>query len=327
MKNRFVVLSIALLCIFLFSTFAAAQLPIGNVSNPTSASCSGFEKKAVCTQYTVTCPNIAPATVIIGVNTGGAPILLIDGSGWTLPGSNDFASAYITAGYTVFEARWSVPWELVGTGYTPNLMNAACLGATLISYIANGSPIAVQGGSAGSSVIAYALSWYGLSNLVSVAEMASGPVFSNVEMGCETPLVGNVTIIPTNGEPWTDFPNYAVGIPTLLTTYTGYTCEPKKASSGTANQAWLNQSINAPGGQTSFPTTYISLWLCATAQTVNNSSAQGYLWASTVTTPWNLTALTGCSGDENPEQALTPQGETGFNAITADLEQNYPAIP
>lgn len=322
MKNHFVTL-----CVVLFSSFAAAQLPTGNVSNPTSASCSGFQKHAVCTQYTVTCPNVAPATVIVGVNSGGAPILLIGGSGWTSPGSSDFASAFVSDGYTVIEAKWINPWELVGSGYTPSLMNAACLPATLISYVANGSPIAVQGGSAGSAALAYALSWYGLSNLVSVAEMTSGPVFSNVEMGCEVPKAGEVTIVPTDGEPWTDFPYFAVGIPALLSTYTGYACEPKQGSSTKANQAWLNQSINAPGALTSFPTTYLSLWLCATAQTVNNSSAQGYLWASTITTPWQLTAMTGCSGDENPEQALTPQGETGFDAIKADLEGHYPAQP
>src|ERR1700722_9363952 len=128
MKNYFVILCMAILCIVLFSTFAAAQLPIWTMSPPTLTTCSGFQKHAVCNQYTVTCPNVAPATVVIGVNAGGAPILLIDGSGWTTPGSNDFAAAFITDGYTVIEAKFTNPWELVGTGYTPNLMNAACLG-------------------------------------------------------------------------------------------------------------------------------------------------------------------------------------------------------
>ena len=187
MKKQIVMLCVVILGIVLFSTLAAAQLPIGTVTNPTAASCSGFQKHAVCTQYTVTCPNVAPATVIIGVNAGGAPIFLMNGSGWTSPGSNDFAAAYIADGYTVIEAAFTNSWELVGTGYTANIMNAACVPATVLSYVANGSPIAAQGGSAGSAALGYAMAWYGLSNLISVAEMASGPVFSNVELGCEYP--------------------------------------------------------------------------------------------------------------------------------------------
>jgi len=325
-KKHFVMLCMVL-GVVLFSTLATAQLPIGTVTNPVSVTCKGFQKHAVCTQYTVTCPNIAPATVVVGVNAGGAPIFLMNGSGWTSPGSNDFAAAYIADGYTVIEASFTNSWELVGTGYTANVMNAACGPATVLSYVANGSRIAAQGGSAGSAALGYAMSWYGLSNLVSVAEMASGPVFSNIELGCEYPQAGAVTILPTNGAPWTDFPYFAIGIPTLLTTYTGYACEPKQGSSDKANQAWLNQSINAPGALTAFPNTYLSMWLCETAQQTNNSAAQGYLWISTVTTPWQLTAMTGCAGDENPEKATTPQGLDGFDAIKADLEGHYPAIP
>ncbi len=297
-------------------------LPLGTVTNNGSVGCSGFPKNAVCSQLLISCPNVAEATVTIGVVSGGAPIFLMNGSGWTLVGQANYASRYIKDGYTVIQAKWAVPWQAPGVVYTGNLMNAACRPATLLNYVANGLPVAVQAGSGGAGALGYALSWYGLASLVSVAEITSGPVYSNIEQGCEVPQAAAVEILPTDGSPWSDQPYYSPGVPQTMTQYTGYVCLPKNATSGTADQAWLNESINALGAETSF-STYLSLWLCASSQSVNNSEGQGYLWISQITSPWQLTAMTGCSGSEDIDGALTPEGETGFNALVGDLEGRW----
>src|SRR5208282_4513681 len=48
-------------------------------------------------------------------------------------------------------------------------------------------PKCAQGFSAGSSAVAYALAWYGAGSYLDNAELLSGPVFSDIQQGCEYP--------------------------------------------------------------------------------------------------------------------------------------------
>jgi hypothetical protein len=300
-------------------------LPLGTVSNQQSIACSGFPKGSTCQQITISCPQLADAILTIGTLAGKnhKTIFLMNGSTWTISGMGSYAETYQHAGYTAVLAKFTNPWQAPGTGFTGNMMNAACRTSTLLAYVADGSPIAVQAASGGAGAFAYAVAWYGLASSVPVAEITSGPVYADIEQGCEVLKAPDVTIVPTEGDSWSSQTWYQNGIPPNMTVYTGHTCLPHSDTSGTVDQAWLDQSVNAPGAVNNFPTTYLSMWLCATSQTPNNSAGQGYLWIAQVLSSWSLTAMTGCSGSEDVDAALTPEGVTGFTAITADLEARW----
>jgi hypothetical protein len=244
----------------------------------------------------------------------------MNGSTWTVPGMQNYAKSFHEAGYTIVTA--TLPsWQNAGVGFAPNILAAACRPATLIHFIANGSQIALGAASAGSAAAAYALAWYGEASDIAVLEIGSGPVMSDLSQGCETPKAAEITVIPTNGASFTSTAYYNAGIPPQMTTFTGQTCLSKQNSTQQQIQNWLDMSILAPGWQAVYPTTQISAWLCATSQEPNNSAGQGFLYLSQVGA--QITAMTGCTGSEDIDTALTPQGINGLTALVADLEARF----
>ena len=299
-------------------------LPLGTIADVAPITCpAGFPSGSSCESLTVACANVAEQPVILGTQAGtnGKTIFLMNGSTWTAPGMQSYSKAFHAAGYSI--AMATVPsWQYAGAGYTPNILAAACRPATLIHYVANGSQIALGAASAGSAAAAYALAWYGEASDVAVLEIGSGPVMSDLSQGCETPKAANVTVIPTNGTSWSSTLYFNAGIPPQMTEFTGQTCLSKQNSTQQQIQNWLDMSILAPGAVLSYPSTQISAWLCATSQEPNNSAGQGYLWLSQIPGA-QITAMTGCTGSEDIDNALTPQGVTGFAALVADLEARF----
>jgi hypothetical protein len=299
-------------------------LPLGLVEDTSPVTCpAGFPSSSTCQALTISCANVANQAVILGteLGTNGKTIFLMNGSTWTVPGMQSYVKPFHQAGYNVVVA--TVPsWQYAGAEYTPSILAAACRPATLIHYVANGSQVALGAASAGSAAAAYALAWYGEASDVAVVEIGSGPVMSDLSQGCETPKAPDVTVIPTNGVAFTSTVYYNAGIPSQMSEFTGETCLSKQNSTPAEIQGWLDQSILAPGAQLSYPTTQISAWLCATSQEPNNSAGQGWLWLSQVSAT-QITAMTGCSGSEDIDNALTPQGVTGLDALVADLEARF----
>jgi hypothetical protein len=151
--------------------------------------------------------------------------------------------------------------------------------------------------------------------------MASGPVYSDIEQGCEVPIADSVTIVPTDGSPWTDKPNFRGGPQNGLTTQTGYTCQPSKGgTSSTTDAAWLAQSIVQPGWTSGYANTGVAGWVCNNAQ--NNSEAEGWFFYSQMTTPYTLTAISECPDSETVDGGFTPEGVLGSTAITNDMLAN-----
>ena len=169
----------------------------------------------------------------------------------------------------------------------------------------------------------YWLAWYGGGNLIDNVEFDSGPVYSDIEQGCEVPDANPVTIIPTDGAPWTDTLYYRAGAQNTNTTETGYTCQPTKGNTtAAANTAWLAQSAIQPGWISSYPNTHLAGWVCNNAQ--NNSAGEAWLFFSQIASPFSLTAISGCAGSEGVDSGTTPEGVLGSAAITNDtLAQTY----
>ncbi len=300
----------------------AQTLPLGTVANVQTVSCpSSFSPGSSCQHLMIHgCPNVRD----IGVTTGTLPgklgtIVLFTGATGTRPTGGSFANDYHRAGYTVIDTDWDLPgWEVTGT--TSNLLAASCRGATLLNFLASRStaPFCAQGSSAGSAEIAYAMSWYGLDTKLTNVELLSGPVLSDLNQGCEVPDVRPVSVIPTNGAPYMNAPQYVNQFIPTVTHFTGQACQPSTPTPSTASSSWLEQSIVQPTTPKLSFATSVSGWLCDNG--LNNSAAQGAIFYSALGSNHSLTRISGCLGSEGVPQGITPQGANGLVAIEADMK-------
>jgi hypothetical protein len=306
-----------------FGVVAQAQTrQLGTVTNIQKAACpSGFAGGSSCQHLTIHgCAGVADIGVTTGTLSGSAgTIVVFGGGGGTRPTGSPYVTDYHNAGYTVIDTMWDAGgWDMNFTD--PNILASACRGATLLNYLAPTStqPYCAQGFSAGSSEVAYALSWYGLDKKLTHAELLSGPVMSDLKSGCEVPDARAVTVIPTNGATYTNAPQYVDQFITDVSTITGLTCQPPLPTSATANASWLDQSIVQPTTpQLSFSTS-ISGWLCD--NDLNNSAAQGAIFYSAMGSNYSLTRVSRCGGAEGVTSGTTPQGTKGQAAIESDME-------
>lgn len=310
----------------LVGTCAAQTLPLGTISNATSTTCVlGTYPGSTCTNVTVSCPNVADIQATYGYHAPKGTMLgviaFVNGSQDTNPGGISYIKGYLLFGFASYQVWFQTGWE--PTGETPNLMNSACRLATLLSYLQQqnpASPFGVQAGSGGAGAVGYAMAWYGL--VPQVVELTSGPVFSDIQLGCEAPRPKPVLIVPTDGATWTLGLTYDQrDTQANMQAWTGDpTCAGRAKTSTASNTAWKAMSIVSAGSQNFFPTTVISGWVCNNG--MNNSAAQAYTWYAQLTSPGSLTAMTNCAGTEDVDNATTPQGITGMAAITADMELN-----
>ena len=309
---------------------AVLNVGVGSVTGITSVACgSGFAANSKCSQATVSCPGTAGLQFTYGVKqgTGAGVIVIFNGAAGISAGGANYVAAFNPAGFTTVQVAWSASWQDTNLT-TKNILTAACRPATvgqfLYSTFFTTGGYGILGGSAGAGAVGYWLTWYGGGNIIDNAELSSGPVYSDIEQGCEVPGANSVNIVPTDGAPWSDTLNFRGGPQNGLTTQTGYTCQPSKGNtSTTANASWLAQSMIQPGWISSYPDTNVSGWVCNNAE--NNSEAEAWLFFSQMTSPFSLTAISGCPDSETVDGGYTPQGVLGSTAITNDmLEQTFP---
>ncbi|MFZ0321209.1 MAG: hypothetical protein WAL56_18945 [Candidatus Sulfotelmatobacter sp.] len=304
----------------------AQTLPMGSITNPTSVSCTtNFYPHSACTSVTVLCPNVADIQATYSyVGPNGSKVgvvVLVNGAEDLTPGGTHYAGAYLDYDFAVEQIEFATAWEV--TGETPNLKNAACRIATLLSYMQHATrafPFGVHAGSAGAGAVGYALAWYGLTP--QAVELTSGPSFSNIETGCEVPRPPHLLVVPTNGSSWTDLLDYnEVNTEANMQAWTGNpTCAGTEFTSHPSDAAWAAMSVVYTGAKNYFPNMAISGWVCNNE--ANNSASQTYEFFEQITSPWSLTAMSGCSGAEDVDFATTPQGVQGVVAIPADMQAN-----
>jgi hypothetical protein len=320
-RNDYLLVGIVLIILTLWLGITAhcQTLPLGTVQVNGSASCAGFQAKATCVSLTIqNCPG-PEINVTLGTTSGPlGMVVFANGSFGSLPGGATYLNPLRELGYSTAAFAWpSTGWQ-DGVG---NLIQAACRPATLFNYIANGGSIFVIAASGGAGAAAFCISWYQGCPIVNNA-FTSGPVYSNVGLGCEMPKAANATIYPSDGDSWSGTLYYNAGVPSNMTEFTGLPCQQKGGTSQSDYDSWLdNDSILAPGAV--FPYIPVYAQLCATSQEENNSAAQAYLWLSQMGA-W-IVAMNGCQGSENTTLALTPDSPplTGTQALLNYVEENY----
>jgi len=250
-----------------------APLPVGTwtldsppATCPTSA---GWLASGICKHYTVSCPGADPLGVTINYvapnGTSNGTIAFVAAEGGTSPNTNVgqesvFGNYYLSKGFAVVQTAWDSDWEdtdTAGDSGSDSMLVAGCRPATVLSAINSSSTyhptgaMCAQGASAGSGGAAFSLEWYGAKKYLNNVELISGPVFSDMEKGCEVPVAGNVTACSStqlgcnneygNTQSWTNAPDYVDFYITAVqgwvgagTTGTTYSC---RNPGGTSQQA------------------------------------------------------------------------------------------
>jgi hypothetical protein len=345
------------------STAQTAPLPLGQVtvtfqmsSCPASFYQGSGTNPNVCYGANVSCPSANPIGLTFSYINGNAPnapigtiVLFNSGGGeMTMTDNNDLtASDYATAKYAVVQTSWATDWEDTDDGLSmtapppaPSILNAACRPATFLNFIANNSQyrasntaMCAQGASAGSGAVAYSIVWYGLGATLNDVELLSGPVFSNIQIGCQvgnspatcavicqsgacnttslcgptqTCLVGSAAqcsqgtkneIASVTG-PWTDAPQYLPGYASAVQGWTG------NMGPGTCN--------NVGGSGAATTQTENTAWL---QQSIVNGGAGAFSWPMSLvglggwacysyqntTPPTCFTSATECPNNSGPE--------------------------
>jgi hypothetical protein len=315
------------LCVFLCAASARAQnpLPLGTITNiVNNANCTVnnsnplMEPGTACYALTVDCSNVdsnlMPLVGTIAVSTPVSPkgtIFLHNGSSGTSylnqgSSTTSYAQAYYAAGFRVVQIAWAEPgWQKAYSNSPPlePLAYAACRPATVLSHVYGhfhqaGTAMCAQGHSAGSAAMAYSLSTYGSSSYLDNVLLTSGPVYADIQEGCQYPnVVPSITLCAGGvgcdaNTPWTDFPQYVNtpngGAAKAVAGYTipGSNCNNWKMNgmhtTSAQNMDWKNMSVTSSIAVYDYPNTSLHAYLCAppsdSDDTQNNSAAQGWLF-------------------------------------------------
>jgi hypothetical protein len=305
-----------------------------------------------CFTATVSCPGTADIKVSVHItNPTDAPkgtIFLHGGGGGTgvFDVSHNGVNAstlFLNAGFRLIQVAWDTPWE--DTTILPkSIKTAACRPATILNYVYNnihGGPsvsggMCAEGNSGGAAALAYVMTEYDGSSYLDKVILTSGPVFSDLQQGCELPGAPPVTICSAGqfgcvGDPWTvkvQLPNNPVG------TWTGdANCDGGSSTAGAAttdaeNAAWKAMSIVDGRSDASFtyPNTALSGYLCNNS--LGSAQGQGGLYfqqftSSSQAASYSLYAVQGCLLAEdyiNGTLAAGPNaGESAFTAAVDDM--------
>ena len=256
---------------------------LGTISGVSSISCSGSIKNGVCQQMTVSCPGVPDVFAYVKTNTPTGTSLGTATYNTGTDGNGLYESIFtygttavgnvLTAGFTTVQISWGTPFnsnQPNGWGEGPGgVLAAACRYATVTQWIYNNIqnnsklPYCATANSGGAGALAYALSQYSSSNILSMAEVTSGPPTARLDWGCgckEGKLAVQCgsstklgTCFGTADAPVWDPAYNPNETPGLCTDAVNGTLPP-----GGLN-FFLGDSVEAPGATYNFPNTYVNL--------------------------------------------------------------------
>jgi hypothetical protein len=332
--------------------------------------------EAVCYNTTISnCSNhnfagdpsvIAPLGATIAVSTppnwNGSTIFMhngSDGRDYFNQGESglSYAQDYYNNGFQVVQMIWvGQGWQNAPGESVQVLKYEACRPATLLNAVyqnihgGSSAPGAMcaQGHSAGSGAMAYALAWYGAAGFLADVVLTSGPVYANVEAGCQYPYAkaykSPIEVCPStqfgcvDGAEggWLDAVQYSATTGTAKGvagyTISGANCNnwtgTGQSTTATQNKDWGGMSVVSAGASYSYPATRLYAFLCATSSTgqQNNSAAQGQLFYQNFTSAlhpldYDVYRVDSCMGDEEIWFGTLPgvDNESAFTVSAQDM--------
>jgi hypothetical protein len=263
-----------------------ATRALGTISAVSNITCQGAIKNGVCQQMTVSCPGTPDVFAYVKTNSpsGTSKGTVTYGTG--TDGNGLYESIFtdggtavqnvLNAGFTTVQISWGTPFNpdqsngwVQGPG---GVLGAACRYATVTKWIYdniqnNASlPMCATANSGGAGALAYALSQYGSSNILSMAEVTSGPPTGRLDWGCGC-TQGSLPV--SCGQTTTMGTCFgAVDSPVWDSAYTP-SLNPSNpyCSNAAVNKAlppgglnyFLGDSVEAPGATYNFPNTFVNL--------------------------------------------------------------------
>ncbi|HKT88139.1 MAG TPA: hypothetical protein VJQ59_06870, partial [Candidatus Sulfotelmatobacter sp.] len=263
------------------ATGATRQL--GTISGVSTISCSGSIANGVCQQMTVSCPGVPDVDAYVKTNapSGTSKGTVTYGTGTDGNGLYESIFTYgstavqnvINGGFTTVQISWGTPFnsnQKNGWAQGPGgLLTAACRYATVTKWIYDNIqnntalPMCATANSGGAGALAYALSQYGSNDILSMAEVTSGPPTGRLDWGCgcqEGKMAVSCGATTTMGTCFgtADAP---VWDPAYNPTASTGVCTA--AVNGTLPPGGLNfflgDSAEAPGATYNFTNTYVNL--------------------------------------------------------------------
>jgi len=257
---------------------------LGTISGVSSISCQGSIKNGVCQQMTVSCPGLPDVFAYIKTNAPtGTPLGTVTYNTGT-DGNGLYESIFtygttavqnvLNAGFTTVQISWGTPFNsnqpdgwVIGPG---GVLSTACRYATVTQWIYDNIqldntsiPYCATANSGGAGALAYALSQYPTSNVLSMAEVTSGPPTGRLDWGCGC-LEGKLSVqCGSSTSLGTCFgkADAPVWDPSYNPTATTGVCTT--AVEGTLPPGGLNfflgDSVEAPGSVYNFSNTYVNL--------------------------------------------------------------------
>ncbi len=263
------------------ATGATRQL--GTISGVSSISCSGSIKNGVCQQMTVSCPGVPDVMAYVKTNTpsGSSQGTVTYNTGTDGNGLYDSIFTYgstavqnvLNAGFTTVQISWGTPfnssqpdgWAL-GPG---GVLASACRYATVTQWIYDdiqnntNLPYCATANSGGAGALAYALSQYPTSNVLSMAEVTSGPPTGRLDWGCGCQEGKLPVQCGSSNSLGTCFGKADAPVWDPAYDPTNVTPVCSNAVNGTLPPGGLNfflgDSVEAPGANYNFPKTYVNL--------------------------------------------------------------------
>ncbi len=336
-------------------------LPGAVCYNTTISNCSNHDFSG---DPSVIAPLGAAIAVSTPVNWNGSTIFMhngSDGRDYFNQGENglSYAQDYFNNGFQVVQPIWvGQGWQNAPGEPVQILKFEACRPATLMNAvyqsIHGGSKapgaMCAQGHSAGSAAMAYSLAWYGAADYLADVVLTSGPVYANVEAGCQYPYAkafkSPIQVCPpaqygcVDGAErgWLDAAQYVASADgDAAKAVAGYTLSGAncnnwsgtgQATTATQNQDWGGMSVVSSGASYTYPATRLYAFLCATSSTgqQNNSAAQGQLFYQNFTSAlhpldYDVYRVDSCMGDEMIWFGTLPgvNNESAFTVSAQDM--------
>lgn len=293
---------------------ASTSHPLGSVSNVSAITpCSGKVANGTCEQMTVSCPNVPDIQAYIKINTPATPIGTVLYAVGT-DGNGLYDSIYTygsTAVQNVLNAGFRTVQISFGTPFNNNqpggwvqgpggVLAGACRYATIAQYVYstvqndNTKPMCATANSGGAGALAYALSQYGSGDIISMAEVTSGPPTGRLDWGCGCKQ-GSMPV-PTScfpsGSMGTCFGTTDAGVWDPAYTPNAYCSNAVKGTLPPGGLTFfLDDSAEAPGAQYNLPTTKVNILFGG--QDTSSAIPIGWDWFNNITS----TKTNGCVAD------------------------------
>jgi hypothetical protein len=284
-----------------------ATRALGTISAVSTITCQGALKNGVCQQMTVSCPGVPDVFAYIKTNTPTTPPLGTVTYNTGTQGNGLYESIFtfgstavdnvFNAGFRTVQISWGTPFNTTqpnGWVQGPGgVLAGACRYATVTQWIydniqaSTSIPYCATANSGGAGVLAYALSQYPNPNILSMAEVTSGPPTGRLDWGCgcqEGKLAvqcGSATTLGTcfgaaDSPIWDSAYN-----PNVTPGLCNNAAVNKILPPGGLN-FFLGDSVEAPGANYNFPKTFVNLVFGG----ADNSSAIpiGQDWFNNITT-------------------------------------------